>query len=192
MAALAPEHERAVRTNHLLGRQGYLLDRPAIAGQTPQRLGGERQVRRQHQWLLGAWVVDDRTPQRQGSRLRRGKHQVVPDLGLDRPPGHDPLGGGVRGRRGNGLAFVLTGQGAYPLPVDWTTPPTFVDGPDVAPGRKVTGHPCNKTWHAPRQQRGHAEPGVDDEDFVRLSGGSRLRDGPALQRRVTAVARFGP
>jgi hypothetical protein len=44
----------------------------------------------------------------------------------------------------------------------------------------------------PGEQGGDAAPGVDHEDFVGLQGHSRLRDGPALQRRFTAVARFGP
>ena len=48
--------------------------------------------------------VDHPTPPRRGTRRGYGEPQGVPDLGLDGPPGHHPLGGGLRGRRGTGLA----------------------------------------------------------------------------------------
>jgi hypothetical protein len=99
---------------------------------------------------------------------------VVPDLGLDGPPSHDPLGGGIRGRGGNRPAFVGAGQGTHPLPIRWATPPAWRGGQAVAPGRKVARHPGHKAWHALGEQGGHAEAGVDHEDFVGLQGRSRL------------------
>ena len=39
VTALTTKHKRPVRAEHLLGRQGSLLDRPAVAIQAPQRLG---------------------------------------------------------------------------------------------------------------------------------------------------------
>jgi hypothetical protein len=53
-------------------------------------------------------------------------------------------------------------------------------------------HPRYKARHAPAQQGGHAEPSVYRENFVRLQGRSRLREGPALQIGFAWVARFGP
>jgi hypothetical protein len=65
-------------------------------------------------------------------------------------------------------------------------------GQDVASGRKVARYPRHKAGHTPGEQGGHTEPGVDHEDCVGVQGRSGLRDGPALQRRFMAVARFGP
>jgi hypothetical protein len=62
----------------------------------------------------------------------------------------------------------------------------------LAAGRKVARHPRPKVGDPRGEQGGHAEPGVDHEDCVRLQGRSSLRDGPALPRRFMAVARFGP
>src|SRR5262249_49248607 len=79
-------------------------------------------------------------------------------------------------------------EGADPCPIGRATPPAFGGGQDVAAGRKVARHPRHKAGHTPGEQSGHAEPGVDHEDFVGLQGRSGLRDGPALQRRFMAVA----
>jgi hypothetical protein len=58
--------------------------------------------------------------------------------------------------------------------------------------RSPPGRKRHKAGHTPGEQGGHTEPGVDHEDCVGLQGRSGLRDGPALQRRFMAVARFGP
>ena len=55
--------------------------------------------------------MNHHTPKRHGARLGRGKHQVVPDLGPYESSGHHPLGGGIRGCRGKGLAFVFARRG---------------------------------------------------------------------------------
>jgi hypothetical protein len=55
-------HKRPLCTDHLFGRQGHWLNRPAVTVQTPQRSGRDWQVRRQYQRLLVARVVDHPTP----------------------------------------------------------------------------------------------------------------------------------
>jgi len=141
VAALSTAHERPVRTEHLLGRQGDVLHRPAGTGQTPQCRGRHRQVGRQHPWFLGARSVDHHTWERHGTRLGRGEHQVVPDLGVPSPPGYHPLRGGIWGCGGTGLALVGAGEGADPCPIRRATPPALGGGQDVASGRKVARQP---------------------------------------------------
>lgn len=52
VAALAPEYERPVRVQPLVGGERDLLDRPAVAIQTPHGLGRHGQRRGQHQRCL--------------------------------------------------------------------------------------------------------------------------------------------
>jgi hypothetical protein len=56
----------------------------------------------------------------------------------------------------------------------------------------MAGDPRHKAGDASRQQGGHAEPGVDHEDFVGLQGCSRLRDGSAVQIGFPLVVGVGP
>ena len=118
--------------------------------------------------------MDHHTPKRGSSRLGGGEDQVVPDVGAYGPPGHDPLGSGIRRRGGDGVAFVFTGPGADPHALAGATSPPFVSGQDVTPGRKVAGHPRHKARHTLRQEVGHAEPGIDHQDFIGVQGGSCL------------------
>ena len=67
VAALATEHERPVRADHLLGRQGHGSIGQRSREQTPQGRGRDRQVRRPPQRFLGARVVDHRTPTTPGA-----------------------------------------------------------------------------------------------------------------------------
>ena len=181
-----------MRAEHLLGRQGCLLNRPAVPVQTPQRRGRHRQVRREDPWFLITRVVDHHTPKRCGSRLGAGQDQVVPDLSPDQSPGDHPLGGRIWGRGSDELALTFAGQGPYARAIGWATPSPFVGGQPVAPGRKVAGHPRDKAWDVAGQQVRHAEPRVDHEHFVRVQGRSRLRDGAALQLGFAAIVRVGP
>ena len=184
-------HERPVGPSHLLGRAGHRLDRPAVAVQTPERRGGPRQCRRQHQRLLGARIMEHHPPTGRASRRGRGAPHGVPPPCLDRPPGPHPLRGGLGRCGGHGLPLVRTRQRTDPLPSDRATSPACGGGEDRAPRRHMAGDPGDQAWDARRHQGRHATPGVDDERFVGGQRGARWRDGAALQRGVTRVVGVG-
>jgi hypothetical protein len=176
LTARTTKHKRPVRAAHLLGRQGALLDRPAVALQAPQRRGCHWPGRHHDQRLLAARGVDHHTPQRCGSRRGSGADEGVPDVGASDPPGPVPRGSGIRGRtRAPELGRRPCGS-----------------GPDGTPGRKGAGHPRHTARPSLRQEVGHAAPGSAPQDCSGLQVGSGLPEGPPLQRRCTAVARVRP
>jgi len=180
VAARAPKHACPVRADHLLGREGDLLDRPAVTGQTPPRSGGHRQRRCPHQRFAITRIVDAHPPQSRPSRRRGRQHPVGPDVGLDPPPASAPLRGSIGRRGGHPLPFLGAGPRTDPLPRARATAPALVGREDIPPGRAMASDPRPTVWDTRRQQGRHAASGVDPEHCVGLPGGSCLRDRSAL------------